>query len=162
MESKERKIDLIKYRLELAEEKLKSSEILLNNGQYKDSVGRSYYAIYSALRAIMAKDGVDHHKHSGVISDFQKNYIKTGIFEKNFSLFLTEAFQVRNACDYDDFYIVSKADAEQQLLNASEILKATKEYLQNYINEITKVTMQEETNIVSEDIGVYRCKGKSR
>ena len=42
--------DLSAYRLSMAEEKLHSSKILLDAGQYKDSIGRSYYAIFSAVR----------------------------------------------------------------------------------------------------------------
>lgn len=36
--------DLVKYRLDMAEERLNSSRILLDAGQYKDSIGGSYYA----------------------------------------------------------------------------------------------------------------------
>ena len=40
--------DLIKYRLDSAKEKLVSAKLLLDAGQYKDSVGRSYIQnIYS-------------------------------------------------------------------------------------------------------------------
>ena len=43
------------------------------SGQFKDSIGRSYYAMFSAVRALLACDGVDYSKHSGVIAYFQKN-----------------------------------------------------------------------------------------
>lgn len=105
--------DLVQYRIDIAKEKLKSAKILLEAGQYKDSIGRSYYALFSAVRAVLAKDQVDFSKHTGVIAYFQKNYIKTEIFERKYSKYLTSAFQIRNSCDYDDFYIVSKANAEE-------------------------------------------------
>ena len=41
--------NLVKYRLENAQDKLESAEILLLAGKYKDSIGRSYYAIFSAV-----------------------------------------------------------------------------------------------------------------
>lgn len=44
--------ELIKYRLSSAKEKLTSAKLLLEAGMYKDSVGRSYYAIFSAIRAV--------------------------------------------------------------------------------------------------------------
>lgn len=62
--------DLVQYRLDTAKEKLKSARILLDSDQLKDSVGRSYYAIFSAVRAVLARDGVDFSKHAGVISYF--------------------------------------------------------------------------------------------
>lgn len=89
--------DLVQYRIDVAKEKLKSAHILLEAGQYKDSIGRSYYALFSAVRAVLAKDQVDFSKHAGVIAYFQKNYIKTERFERKYSKYLTSAFQIRNS-----------------------------------------------------------------
>lgn len=69
--------DLIQYRLDSAHEKLKSSKLLLDAGLYKDSVGRSYYAVFSSIRAVLALKQVDFSKHAGVIAYFQKEFIKT-------------------------------------------------------------------------------------
>lgn len=121
--------DLIYYRLENAREKLESAKVLLGTGHYKDSIGCSYYAIFTAVRAILAKDGVDFSKHAGVIAYFQKEYIKTGIFDKQYSKYLQGAFQIRNNCDYDDFFIVSSQDAEEQYEKAEEMLRVINEYL---------------------------------
>jgi len=41
---------LIAYRLESAREKLSAAEDLLEKRHYKDSVSRSYYAIFTAAR----------------------------------------------------------------------------------------------------------------
>lgn len=121
--------NLAKYRLETAEEKLESAKILLDAKKYKDSIGRSYYAIFSAVRAVLANDKVDFSKHAGVIAYFQKEYIKTEIFDKKYSKYLQAAFQIRNSCDYDDFFIVSKQDAEEQYQKAKEFYKEIKNYL---------------------------------
>ncbi len=121
--------DLSLYRLNAAEDKLKSARILLDSGQYKDSIGRSYYAIFSAIRAVLAKDKVDFSKHAGVISYFQKEYIKTELFDKKYSKYIAVAFQIRNNCDYDDFFIVSKEDAVEQYAHACELLNAVKVFL---------------------------------
>ena len=121
--------DLVKYRLDSAEDKLKSSKLLLDNGQYKDSIGRSYYALFTAVRAVLALEGVDYAKHSGVISHFQREYIKPGLFDAKYSKYLQRAFQIRNACDYDDFYLVSKEDAEEQYDHAREMVSIIREFL---------------------------------
>jgi uncharacterized protein (UPF0332 family) len=115
--------------MDMAGEKLKSAKILLDAGQYKDSIGRSYYAIFSAVRAVLAKENVDFSRHSGVIAYFQKEYIKTGKIDKKYSKYLQNAFQIRNNCDYDDFYLVSVDDAEEQYNNAVEMLDMIREYL---------------------------------
>jgi len=121
--------DLTRYRLDSAKEKLASAKLLLDAGQYRDSIGRSYYAIFTAVRAILAKDKVDFSKHAGVIAYFQKEYIKTGIFDRQYSKYLQSAFQIRNNCDYDDFFIASKQDAEEQYDKAETMLDLISEYI---------------------------------
>ena len=63
--------DLIKYRMSSAKEKLTSAKLLLEAGMYRDSIGRSYYAIFSAIRAVLTVRQVDFSKHAGVIAYFQ-------------------------------------------------------------------------------------------
>jgi len=124
--------NLMKYRLDTAKEKLESAKILLDAGKYRDSIGRSYYAIFTAVRAVLAYDKVDFSKHSGVISYFQKEYIKTGRIDVKYSRYLQTAFQIRNSCDYDDFFIASRQDAEEQYNKAVEFCFE----IQNYLSEL--------------------------
>lgn len=127
------RIALMSYRLQSASEKLQSAKLLLENGQYKDSIGRSYYAMFSAVRAILAIDGVDFKKHAGVISYFQKEYIKTKILDVKYSRYLTSAFQIRNNADYADFFIVSADDAKKQYADAEELYNCICTYLKKAI-----------------------------
>ena len=94
---------LAKYRMERARECLKSADNLLTMGDYLAVLNRSYYAIFHAVRAVMALDGEDRKKHSGVIAYFLENYIKNGLFDKEYSYIIKNAFQVRQESDYDDF-----------------------------------------------------------
>lgn len=68
--------DLIRYRLSSADEKLTSAKVLLDAGLYKDSVGRSYYAIFAAVRAVFASRQVDFLKHAVEILAVIEEYIK--------------------------------------------------------------------------------------
>ncbi len=123
--------NLINYRLENAKEKLESAKLLLDAGKFRDSIGRSYYAIFTAVRAVLASDKVDFSKHAGVIAYFQKEYIKTGKFDVKYSKYLQSAFQIRNSCDYDDFFVVSRQDAEEQYYKASEFYDQICNYITN-------------------------------
>ena len=120
------------YRLQTALEKIEAARLLLNDEKYKDAANRAYYAMFHAVRAILALDGVDFKKHSGVISYFRQQYIATGIFKKELSVMLGDAFLVRNQSDYEDFYVVSKAQAIQQCENAVIFYQSIKNYLDNY------------------------------
>lgn len=123
--------ELMRYRLEMAEERLKSSKVLLDAGSYKDSIGRSYYAMFTAVRALLAVEGQDFSKHAGVIAYFQKEYIKSGKIEKKYSKYISQAFQIRNNTDYADFFIVSMQDAQEQYEKAKEFFEMIKAYLQD-------------------------------
>ena len=129
------KKELMVYRMTGAKEKLDSSKLLLDNGNYKDSIGRSYYAMFSAVRAILALDGVDYSKHAGVIAYFQKEYVKTGKFDKLYSKYLSQAFQIRNQADYEDFYIVSQKDEMEQYEKADKFVKVVEAYLESESQE---------------------------
>lgn len=86
----------MRYRLSMAKERLDSSKLLLEHASYKDSIGRSYYAMFIAVRAILALDGVDFKKYAGVIFEVQREYVKTKIFDVKYSKYLSQAFQIRN------------------------------------------------------------------
>jgi uncharacterized protein (UPF0332 family) len=55
--------------------------------------------------------------------------VKTKIFDVKYSKYLQATFQIRNVCDYDDFFIASKQDAEVQVACAKEFFDIVKEYL---------------------------------
>ena len=123
------RIDLAFYRLESAEGTLKAAKVLISSGSYKDAVNRTYYAIFSAMRSILALDGMDFKHHSGVISYFRKDYIKTGIFDVNCSKIIDQAFRIRTQSDYSDFFLASKEDAEIQYENAADFYQLVKAYV---------------------------------
>lgn len=122
--------DLCKHRFEKAQEALASSKHNLDF-DLKTSLNRSYYAILYATRALLAADGLDAVSHRGLFIVFNKEYVKTGIFNKRFSEILKEASLIRDKSDYKDFYIVSKDEAKQQIENAEEFLSGVSTYLES-------------------------------
>jgi uncharacterized protein len=71
------KKDLAKYRYEMAVEKLEAAKILKENGFFRDSISRSYYAIFTGARSLLAIKKKDSAKHSGIISLFNRYFVKT-------------------------------------------------------------------------------------
>ena len=51
--------DLSKYRMEKAKEYLEASELMFKNGKFSQSLNRSYYAIFHAVRVLLAIDRFD-------------------------------------------------------------------------------------------------------
>ncbi len=122
--------DLAKIRFENAVQCLNSAKLLLLNNDYKSAANRSYYTIFHGIRSVLALDGVDFKKHSAVLSEFRKNYIKTELFPTEFSGIISEIFEIRTDCDYNDFYIISKEEVINQINNAEIFLNEIKKYLQ--------------------------------
>ena len=60
---------------------------------------------------------------------FQKEYVKTGKFDKKYSKYISQAFQIRNNTDYADFFLVSLQDAKEQYDRAEEFVKVIEEFL---------------------------------
>ncbi len=81
------------------------------------------------MRSVLALEKVDFSKHSGVSAYFRKQYIKTGIFEIEMSDIISSAFDIRSNSDYDDFYVISKEEVEEQISNAAKFCECVKAYL---------------------------------
>lgn len=122
-------IQLSRYRFDRAMEMLNDAKVLLEQKRYASSVNRSYYSIFHALRAVTALDGFDSSKHAGVIAYINREYVKTGIFDKQLSKILDTAFKLREKADYDDFFIVSCTAAVEQAEKAETVIRMIEPYL---------------------------------
>lgn len=121
---------LARYRFEQSLECLQSARVLAGCNDYRGAANRSYYAFFHGMRSVFALYNKDFSKHSGVAANFRKDFIKTGAFDVTFSDMIKTAFYVRNNSDYDDFYIISKADIEEQIHNAEKFCIAVGEFLE--------------------------------
>lgn len=121
--------DLSQYRKEQAERCIRSAKLLAEDEDYKGSANRSYYAIFHCMRSVLALEGKDFSKHSGVSAYFRKEYIKTGIFDIELSDIIREAFDIRSDSDYDDYYLISKEDVMEQIQNAEIFYQKINSYL---------------------------------
>ncbi|MBW2065547.1 MAG: HEPN domain-containing protein, partial [Deltaproteobacteria bacterium] len=106
---------LISYRLEQARESLSAAKVLLENELFRASINRAYYAMFYSVLALLASRQMETSKHSGAISLFDKDYVKTGVFTKEFSRWLHEAFDLRQRADYTPTYSPSSEEAEVTL-----------------------------------------------
>ncbi len=124
------RVNLAKYRMKKAKENLKESEDSLKQEHFGLSVNRSYYAMFTGARALLALKELDSSKHSGVVALFNQHIIKPGLFPTDFSKFLREAKRIREDADYGDFVKITKQDAHIQLGNARKFIKEAKKTVQ--------------------------------
>ncbi|MBO6137001.1 MAG: HEPN domain-containing protein [Lachnospiraceae bacterium] len=121
--------DLSKYRFQTSLESLTDAKIMYDNGRYKNALNRAYYSIFHAIRAVCALDGFDSSKHSGVISYFNQNYVKTEAFSRELSKIIRYASENREKADYLDFFVASRDEAEKQIERAEYFSKEIRQYL---------------------------------
>lgn len=122
--------DYAKYRLDKSKEDLEAAKLLFGYENYRIANNRAYYSIFHALRAVLVFDNFDSSKHSGVIAEFRRKYIKKGVFPIEMSKMIGSAFTIRNASDYDDMFIASKEESAEQIANAEKVYKMVSEYIE--------------------------------
>ncbi|MBQ1996447.1 MAG: HEPN domain-containing protein [Clostridia bacterium] len=113
----------------MAKERISFADEILALGDYKTVANRSYYAVFSAMRAVLALDGFDSKKHSGIIAEVRKNYLKTEKLPKKLSPMIEALVEIRQGSDYDDFYVISKEEVYEQLQNAKIFISEVEKYL---------------------------------
>ena len=133
---------LIQYRLEQARAALEEANLLmLKSRTTLGAVNRAYYAMFYAVLALLQHINKIPRKHSGVLSLFDTEFIKRGIFSKELSHHLHRAFESRQVSDYHIVEPIGREESEEIISNAANFLKTIEKYLMNVIHSLdSKVT----------------------
>ncbi len=79
--------------------------------------------------------GKSYKRHKDAISNFNKEYVKTGIFPREMGRKIGEAEEIRHASDYDDFYVASCEETERQIVVADEFIQLVEKYCMMQLEE---------------------------
>ncbi len=123
---------LIKYRLEQAQTALDDAKYMIDGNRSPQSiVNRSYYAMFYAVLALLQKKKISKvpSKHSGVISLFDKEFVKKGIFAKDLSKDFHKAFELRQTVDYKIIKPITSDRAEEIWNKAFLFVQKLEHYL---------------------------------
>ncbi len=123
--------DLAKIRYERAKELVDEASRLLQDGHYKSANNRAFYAGEKAIKSVLSSIGKDSESHNGVIKTFNMDFIHqpSDYFSREDLRILQSMERIRNASDYDDYYVANKTECEDQVLKAQELLNRVEEYL---------------------------------
>lgn len=126
---KEEKV--IKDLIDKAKAFYKAAEILYTNGLYDSSVSRSYYAMFTVVRALLLSRGIKPKTHKGVLIKFREEFIKNGLLPYKFNDALIKAEALREKGDYLPVpHGISKAEAADVMREAKEFLYEAEKYLE--------------------------------
>jgi len=122
---------LVDYRLSQSEEALRSAAVLSANGLWRDSVNRSYYAQFYCVLALLALRGLGSSKHTGVISLFDREFVKPGLLPKELSAALHGSFDLRQEADYKELAALTQERAEQAHREAMMFVRKVRDFITN-------------------------------
>lgn len=125
------KRDVADYRLRIAKEDLEAAYVLLEAKSYRGANNRAYYAIFHAVSAVLALEGIAFKRHKDTLGYFNKNYVAAEIFPREIGRKIVKAEEIRHASDYDAFYIASKEDTVQQVETADKLIQLLSDFCQN-------------------------------
>lgn len=120
--------DLAAHRLQVGREDLQAAKVLFEAESYRGANNRAYYAIFHAVSAVLALEGVSFKRHKDTLSYFNKNYVAQQLFPRDLGRRIVNAEEIRHASDYDTFYIASKETALQQIATAEQLINLISDY----------------------------------
>ena len=122
--------ELAKHRLEQAKEDLEAGKLLYDKNFYKSANNRAYYSCFHAIDAVLALEPKAFKKHKDTLAYFNKNYVHTGVFSRDIGRKVSKLEIIRHKSDYDQFYIASKEEAQEQ----TEVARLVVEEVEKYIS----------------------------
>lgn len=127
--SDEQRQELVRLKLENAEEALNDASTLLSVKSLRGACNRCYYAAFYATSALAIHDCKTFRKHRGLISYFHVEYIKTKRLPQELGRILQQAFENRSETDYQDVLRLTPQDITKSLKDAEYFISEIKKYL---------------------------------
>lgn len=102
--------DIIAYRIECADDALNAAKLLFDAGSLRAAANRLYYALYYGVSAALLKRGMAPKTHAGMLTLFNKEFVKSEIFSIDDGALLRHCMMLRQSGDYLDFIDPDKAE----------------------------------------------------
>jgi hypothetical protein len=128
----EKSRELALCRLRQAEESLDEAQYLFDGRRSPRSViNRAYYAMFYAVLALLIFEPFSSSKHAGVLSYFNRRFVKAGLFSEDLGRAVNKAFDLRQRGDYREEVILTREQVAPFLDWAKEFIDAVRVYLAN-------------------------------
>jgi uncharacterized protein (UPF0332 family) len=121
LNAKERS-ELIKYRLDEANDTIKDVQLLLDNDRLRAAVNRIYYGMFYSLLALGLAYEFETSKHQQLLGWFNNDFIHKGLIDSKFGKIINKAANRRTKGDYESF-----VDFEKQII--IEMFSEMKEFI---------------------------------
>jgi len=96
---------------------------------YSTAINRAYYATFYAANALLATEGIQRAKHSGVLAAFRQEFVKPGAIEAKYSDSYGDVMDARHDADYAIGINVTEKLAQVYLKDAQQFVTRVERYL---------------------------------
>jgi uncharacterized protein (UPF0332 family) len=121
--------DYAEHRMARAWQSIDEAEYLLQGGYTVLVVNRIYYACFYAVSALLLSEGLSSSKHSGIMTFFDKQWMKTGRAPASMGKFYHVIFEQRQTGDYEDLPAFERDDIVNWLAEARSFVAWIKTWL---------------------------------
>jgi uncharacterized protein (UPF0332 family) len=126
----EKRRELIRYRLRQAEESLEEAAFLLSGSKSPRSIiNRAYYAMFYAVLALLVNEPYASSKHTGILTYFNKHFIKGGLLPIALGRALNKAFELRQRSDYREYVEPTREQVVPLIEESEAFIVTVKDYL---------------------------------
>jgi uncharacterized protein (UPF0332 family) len=127
--SDEDRLNLVKYRLEQAEETILDVKLLIENNRLRSAVNRIYYGMFYSLLALGLAHRFETSKHSQLIGWFNKEFIHPGKLDPKYGKIINKAFNRRTKGDYDVFVKFEIVIVEEMYFEMQDFIQSIKQFI---------------------------------
>lgn len=125
------KRELIKHRLDQADETIEDVRILIENNRLRASINRIYYGMFYSLLALGIKNDFETSKHAQLVGWFNKNFINEGLIDPKYGKNINKAFNRRTKGDYDIYIDFDKDTVIEMYNEMQDFIAMIREYIEN-------------------------------
>ncbi len=134
--NKEEKQALVKYRLDRANESIKAAQLLFENRLFIPAMNRVYYSMFYSVQALLVLNEKAFSKHGQVKGYFNKEFIKSGVFPKEFGKLFNTVFEYRQKFDYVDLLVPEEELISDYIVEAKKFIAQISSFLNDKLSAI--------------------------
>ena len=112
---------------------LDEARYLANGGYTSGVANRLYYACFYAVSALLLSEGESSSKHSGIMSMFDRLWVKPHRIPAEKGAFYHLMFQQRQKGDYEDMFSFDNTELAIWVMEAQDFVQYIQTFLQNSI-----------------------------
>lgn len=113
---------LVQMEIDKSYSTLQVAELLMDNQAWSDAAGRTYYALFHAVSALLIENQIQVKSHKGAYTMLCMHFVATGKIPQEYGDFYREMEILREESDYNCFYKVRPEQVRLQYTRAKEMI----------------------------------------